>query len=188
MPHGELNSLDDSPRKRGGSGCKLLLEVATRDIFRRNGFRITGLSVNATPREISKQGDKLVLMQELGGGLEQSSLLGLEPAPSLDELRHALQRMRNPENRILDELFWFWPVNGGPASTDPALSALARGDVEAASTIWEANGRPSSVSVSEAHNLAVLHHALALDAETPDAHRNGTHSRRAEIDAHWSKA
>lgn len=189
MPHGDLHNPDDSTRKREGTGSKLLLEIATRDVFRRNAFRITGLSVNATAREISKQGDKLVLMQELGGGLEQqSSLLGLEPTPSLDELRHALQRMRNPENRILDEFFWFWPENGGPASTDPALCALARGDAESAMSIWEDMDRPPSVGFSDLHNLAVLRHALALDAEAFETHRNVTYSRREEIDEHWRNA
>lgn len=189
MPQGDLDSLDDSPRKRGGTVCKLLLEVATRDIFRRNTFRITGLSVNATPREISKQGDKLVLMQELGGGgFENIALLGRVPAPTPDELRHALQRMRNAENRILDELFWFWPENGGKTATDPALTALARGDTEGARAIWGADGRLSATNVRAAHNLAILHHVLALDAEAPDAHRNSARPRRKEIDEHWRQA
>ena len=189
MPHGDLNSLEESPRKRGGTGCKLLLEMATRDVFRRNAFRLTGLSVNATPREISKQGDKLVLMQELGGGgFENNLLLGRVPAPTPDELRHALQRMQNPENRILDELFWFWPENGGPTATDPALSALARGDTKGASAIWGADGHPSAANVGAAHNLAILHHVLALDAEAPDAYRKGARPRRIEIDDHWRQA
>ena len=189
MPQGDLHSSDNSPRKRGAAECKPLLEVATRDVFRRNAFRITGLSVNATPREISKQGDKLVLMQELGGGgFANNAPLGRVPAPTPDELRHALQRMRNPENRILDELFWFWPENGGQTAADPALTALSRGDTEMAKAIWGSEGHPSPTNVGAAHNLAILHHVLALDAEASDAHSNGARPRRTEIDNHWKQA
>ena len=51
MPHGDQNSLDDSPRKRGSTGCKLLLEVATRDVFHRNAFRIA----NAIAIELNRK-------------------------------------------------------------------------------------------------------------------------------------
>jgi hypothetical protein len=187
MSGNDRNSLDDPPRKRSGAGGDLLLELATMDLFRRNAFRLTGLPVDATLREISKQGDKLILMQELGSTLDDA-LMKRKPAPSLDELRHALQRIRDPENRILDELFWFWPADREATAVDPAITALARGDIEEARELWGANARASTMEVREVHNLAILHHVLALDAEAPDAHTAGSRPSRAEIDAHWGKA
>ncbi len=189
MPTGHLNSLDHSPRPRGGLGCKILLEIATKEVFHRNAFRITGLSVRATPREISKHGDKLILMQELGGDrIENTAALSRVPAPTLDELRHALQRLKNPENRILDEMFWFWPETGGKPSADSALLALSRGDVEDARKIWAANDRQAASDLGAVHNLAILHHVLALDSKATDADADGSHARQSKATDHFRKA
>lgn len=189
MPTGRLNSLDHSPRPRGGLGCKVLLELATKDIFRRNAFRITGLSVNATAREISKHGDKLILMQELGGeSFEAAAVLSRVPAPTIDELRQALQRLKNPENRILDEIFWFWPETGGTPSANSALLALSRGNIDDARKIWAANDQQATSDLDAVHNLAILHHVLALDSEATSVDAHGSQARQSKASDHWRKA
>jgi hypothetical protein len=55
-----------SSRQRGSSECKTLIDAATKDLFRKNAFRITGLSVDATTREVARHADKLKMLAELG--------------------------------------------------------------------------------------------------------------------------
>ena len=189
MPGRNNNSNGTLSDQHNGPECKPLFEIATKEIYRKNAFRVTGLSVDATPREIGKQGDKLKLMQELGGGsFEASSLLPTLPTPTLDDLRNALQRIKNPENRLLDELFWFWPERGVQLSADPAIQALSRGDMDGAKNIWSAKDLTAQDGICAAHNLAILHHVLALDSEHSSPGQKRSRGHRAENDAHWSDA
>src|SRR5262249_6336905 len=71
---------------------------------------------------------------------------------------------RDPETRLLDELFWFWPQSSGLSAPDPALDALAGGNVEQARQIWQQRAQTPDGSVAR-HNLAVLAHVLALACE-----------------------
>jgi hypothetical protein len=62
---GEKDS-ERSSRQRGSSECKPLIDAATKDLFRKNAFRITGLSVDASPREIARHANELTLRVGLG--------------------------------------------------------------------------------------------------------------------------
>src|SRR5207237_3361496 len=100
---------------------------------------------------------------KLGGGVEQPrGPLALVPAPDVDAVRHAIERLRDPETRLVDEFFWFWPETSATETPDEALTALDRGDVAAARKRWQAAAPGAGVAV---HNLAVLAHLLALDLE-----------------------
>ncbi len=68
-----MSANDDSETKHGtrqsaSASCRPLLEAATPELFRANAFRITGLAVDATTREITKHADRLKIMEELGQG------------------------------------------------------------------------------------------------------------------------
>ena len=125
-------------------GFDLLLEAGRAAVYRRNAFRITQLAVDATPREITRQTEKLRLLEKLGGGARAAGGLGLDPPPDQDAVREALQRLRDPERRLVDELFWFWPQALGQATSDPALQALERGDVAGAARQWLTRERDGS--------------------------------------------
>ena len=84
------------------------------------------------------------------------------PAPRLEDVRTAVERLRDPEARLIHELFWYWPLVEGGGARDPALAALNRGDGDDARRVW-LQGADASVGCIARHNLAVLAHASVLD-------------------------
>ncbi|MDP2954858.1 MAG: hypothetical protein Q8N53_00440, partial [Longimicrobiales bacterium] len=164
----------------------LLLEFASPELYRRNAFRVTGLSVDAATRDLDKESEKLRMLEKFGGGAPRSGgPLPLEPPPGAAELREAVQRLHDPEGRLVDELFWFWPEELGATRTDAALSALGRGDVPGAERAWKEREREGTVASISTHNLAVLAHASALDLELAGAD-GGT--RAADRDRLWHES
>ena len=80
-------------------------------------------------------------------------------------LRAALQRLRDPEKHLIDELFWFWPPESDDAE-DPGQMALRSGDCEAATAAWIAAQQDGASKAAIAlHNLAVLALVGVLDSE-----------------------
>src|SRR5262245_31982328 len=113
--------------------AEVLLRALKPDLYRVNAFRMARLPATASQRDIARRLEMLTMQARLGGSVEQPrGLLGLQPASDVDAVRHAIERLRDPETRLLDEFFWFWPENAVPDSPDEALAALNRGDVAAA--------------------------------------------------------
>jgi len=132
--------------------------------YRRNAFRLTGLSIDTGARDITRLGERLVMLHRLNGGTPAQGGFPGDPPPALDGIQEALQRLRDPEQRILDEFFWFWPVHDDGARSDQALSALAAGDADAAIAVWEQTLASPRTRGSAIHNLAVIEHLRALEA------------------------
>jgi hypothetical protein len=141
-----------------------LLEVSNPDLFLKNAFRVTWLKTTASNREITRHADQLKMQAELGtGGSSASSIFALDPPPSVDQVREAMNKLKDPKLRLVDEFFWYWPENLGHPNSDEALAAVERGDDEAARTLWERwESEPSRMMVAK-HNLAVMYHMLAID-------------------------
>jgi hypothetical protein len=170
--------------------CKSLLDASTPELFRNNAFRITGLPVDATTREITKHADKLKMMEELGQGKSvHTGALALKTPPTVDQIREAIQRLKDPELRIIDEFFWFWPRQFGKSSSDPAIKALEGGDADAALEIWKALETSPSDGFIAMHNVAVLRHLLALEWENHYA-KTGEFAdkNRQKIEKLWRSA
>jgi hypothetical protein len=165
--------------------CEILIQAATPDIYRINAFRISGLNVNATTREISTQVQKNQMMEKYGEKMDNhKSPFPIEPAPDIDKLRQALHRLRDPETRIIDEFFWFWPHSLDTAVKDHALDVLSTNDIKAAESLWinyEATLTESNVS---RHNLAILSHLLVLDIELSG--KSLTKDEISSRDKYWS--
>jgi hypothetical protein len=142
----------------------LILSAVGPDLYRVNAFRVAQLPVSATLRDVTRRLERIKMEAKLGSvARAPSGPLPLKPAPDLEVVRQSVERLHDPEQRLLDELFWFWPEQWG--ADDPALAALARGDLATARKTWqEAVKRVPPGAVSQ-HNLAVLAHALALDLE-----------------------
>ena len=170
--------------------CRQMLDVATPEMFRINAFRITGLPVDATTREITKHADKLKMMEELGEGKSvHTGALALKTPPTVDQIREAIQRLKDPELRIIDEFFWFWPRQFGKSSSDPAFKALESGDADAALEIWKALETSSSDGFIAMHNVAVLRHLLALEWENHYAKTGEfTEANRRKTEKMWRAA
>lgn len=170
--------------------CQPLLDLSTPSLFRRNAFRILGLATDAGTKEVLRQTDKLLKMAEFSGtdGLQQAHGFALLPDPSLDELREAVQRLKEPEQRLLDEFFWFWP-SCPKASEDPAMQSLLGGDADAALQQWAEQEVPDSAnSFIARHNIAVLFHLTALDWSLHDLEHGVDADREAKMVQYWHEA
>jgi hypothetical protein len=179
----------------------LLLNAAVPEIFCTNAFRITGLPVDATARDISRQADRLKMiqrfgggmghlkmMENLGGGIRQSGwLLPLDPPSDDDAIRDSLQRLRDPERRFIDEFFWFWPQNPGQSDGDEALTVLGRGEIEGAANIWTRQAAQQADDSISAHNLAVLSYTLALDKELLAQTRPLSDEEQKVLESRWEQ-
>jgi hypothetical protein len=142
------------------SECMPLIEACTLNLYERNIFRITGLPVDATAKEVARQAQKLQMMEEMGGALTPAAF-PLNPPPSTQQIRQALARMKEPEHRLVDEFFWYWPETFGESRSDPAIEALLAGEGQKAINIWV--DRENEGSVTAIHNLAVMFHMFAVD-------------------------
>ena len=142
-----------------------LLDAAGIGLFRANAFRVVGLSADARESEIRKQADKLQFVARHGGGTASTvGPLPLDPPPVDEMVGEAIQRLRDPERRFIDEFFWFWP-EAALGKKDPALVALTNHDIELAIRIWTEEAAATEDYGRSAHNLAVMFHTLALDIE-----------------------
>jgi len=150
--------------QRTSAECLPLLDAANLNIYRENLFRITGLPVDATAKEIARHADKLKQMEELGYGEQaNTAAFALDPPPTVDQIREAMQRLKEPERRLIDEFFWFWPRTFGESANDPAIQALCEGDMEKAYEIWETEESKPARGFIANHNIAVMLHLVALD-------------------------
>ncbi|MGO4884399.1 MAG: hypothetical protein ACLP59_26795 [Bryobacteraceae bacterium] len=163
---------------------EILLAAAKPDLFRTNAFRVTGLPVDATARDIAKQAEKLRMAEKFGGLTPAPSPLALSPAPDGDMIRGAVDRLRDPERRLVDEFFWFWPHQLGEGRRDPALTSLAQGRTQEAMNFWMHQENHNSVSNVSMHNLAVLSHVSVLDLET----QAGAKPDTALLGQYWNAA
>ncbi len=153
---------------RDANECKALLDACTPHLYIHNAFRISGIPIDASTRDIKRRIDDLKAAAEMGDlKNELIHAFALDPMPSLDQIREAAQKLQNPEQRIIDEFFWFWPQESGKNDNDSALRALRNCDYGSALKIWSdalSENHPPTCTVAK-HNLAVMFHIKALDAE-----------------------
>ena len=174
---------------RKSDDCQPLLAASHLNLYRENTFRITGLSIDASEREIQKQARKLKMLEELGQA-EGASVhaYSIKPAPTADQIRGAMQRLKEPEHRLIDEFFWFWPKEIGKSDQDSAIQALHRGDATAAHELWTNEAADPKSGAVAIHNLAVLYHLVALDWTLEDLKSTVDPEREAKIEQYWRKA
>ena len=165
-----------------------LFEIAVPELYEQNAFRVLGLPVDASLRDVRRKQKKLERTRKLGiNSNHRGGFLPLTPAPGEDETRKAMHRVQDPIARFLDEFFWFWPRKAG-AKDDDVLGLLRRKRVQDAHKLWlRYEGRSSNDKVST-HNLAVLYHLSALDSEQRLLRENlaeGDHKTRVGC---WQRA
>lgn len=166
--------------------CPQLMEVAHLRLYRENPFRVAGLGTTATNKEIGRQAEKLKQYEELGYGQSaNTTAFALVPPPTTDEIREAMQRLKEPEKRIIDEFFWFWPLEGPAGSGDAGLAAIQGGDVAGALELWvQEEGDPVRGSIA-AHNVAITQHLYALD-RTLEQIAGG--QAEEDLESYWQNA
>ncbi|WP_152363695.1 hypothetical protein [Microlunatus speluncae] len=130
----------------------LLREVATPELYRNNAFRLSGLPTEASARDIRRRTDEIRAAERLGAPLAgRPGLLAPDPEPEPQAVLDAMQHLRDPVRRVIEELFWFWPDAGDRPPLDP----------EQAARHWL--DRAKAGDDLAWHNLAVLTHARCLD-------------------------
>jgi hypothetical protein len=144
--------------------CPELLEAGNIDLYCRNAFRITGLAVNASQKTIAKHAERLKLMEELGRGqIANTPSFNLNPSPSVDRIREAIQRLKDPGLRIIDEFFWFWSEGYAEGREDAAIQAILQGASEQAYELWAQREDDPGAGHVASHNIAVMFQMIALD-------------------------
>lgn len=167
-------------------GSKDFIGLARMDLYRKNAFRVTELPVDVALSEIERQTSEVKIMERLGCNLHHSNgPLPLEPAPDTEAILEGLCRIQEPEQRMIDEFFWFWPLEH--SRTDRGLDALAKGDAGRACEIWRERSF-SDGDIISVHNLAVLFHTMALDLEHFFYSGVLVEEQRQIRDNHWQEA
>jgi hypothetical protein len=175
--------------RKASRECQPLIQSSHINIYRENTFRITGLPVDASEKEFKKHADKLKMMEELGYGQGANpAAFALDPPPSVDQIREAMQRLKEPEHRLVDEFFWFWPQEFGKSSHDPAIQAILSGDSGTAYDIWTRLETSPDHDYIACHNIAVMFHLIALDWTLYHISSEVDEEREGKIKGYWKKS
>jgi hypothetical protein len=176
------------PESEFAGSCATLLEAAHPEIYRRNAFRITGLPVDVSSRDIARHEQKLEMMRKYNS-VEWSSKapLPLNPPPDEYTTKEAVQRLNDPEKRLIDEFFWFWPIQQHQRGTDDAIALLTAGDIQGAAAQW-LRMEQTSVGHRARHNLAILFHCVALDWEQVALRRKLNQNDLDKLCIYWREA
>jgi len=177
--------------ERNATALARLQELAGPELYWRNTFRITSLPTDATHRTIRAQQRR----EQLAGSVGAVSGAGggpgggpaLPQAPTPERLRAAFEELRDPQRRIVDELFWLWDTPDATCPCprelhqrhDEAVRAHARAldmelteewtdpdgrDVERAETLWAVAGRTWTELLGDGRMREHLRHRVhALD-------------------------
>ena len=167
----------------------ILLKAARPDLYRLNAFRVTEMPVDASPAEMARR-IRLIQSAAIVGISAQPGrgrALSMDHTLDPDSVADAVRSLDDPERRLIDELFWFWPHQLGNSRDDDALQALAAGDNARAAAIWQRQESYQSEASVSNHNQAVLYHATALDLEYASQKRSLSPEERAERDNAWAQ-
>jgi hypothetical protein len=163
------------------------MEACTLELYKKNIFRITGLPVDATTKEIARQAQKLQMQEEMGGVIAGSKpAFALQIDPTSEEIRAALSRMKEAQHRLVDEFFWYWPEKFGESKNDSAIQAMMSGDAQGAINIWRQRQKEGS-DVAK-HNMAVMFHMYAVDWSLYHVLYDIDASMEDQIKVYWRKA
>jgi hypothetical protein len=94
--------------------------MTTRDplaAWRGNPFFVLEVPTDATPAEVERAGQRLLALLALGSAAAETYQTPLGPATrDADRVRQALAALRDPQQRVLHELWANVGPAGGPAS------------------------------------------------------------------------
>ncbi len=147
---------------------ELILKIAKPDIYCDNAFQQLSLPVTASLRELQKRRQIIEIGLKTGASIPKGAFTTIVLKKIQDSyvLEETIQRLRNPEERLLDEIFWFWldPI----VSTglhDPVLDLLTNGKIAEALNFWSKRVAVDSQDGIALHNLAIFTHVQILENE-----------------------
>ena len=129
------------------------------DLIYHNPFRILGLSVSSTEREIVKHIGEMELYAQMGKPVEYNSdhYFEIRPVRTNDSIEEAKQKIEQPRNKLFYAMFWFWD-NSNNTIDEMAFAELNSGNAEKAIQFWtkEIEKGITNKNQSNQKNLAVL--------------------------------
>ena len=166
-----------------------LFEAATPEIYRQNAFRVLGLPVTADEQDIRKREKLLRMTKQLGvaAGREGRGYLPLNRPPDEEAIKRAVERLRDPEARLVDELFWFWSRDLGTVEDD-GLRSLRDGQCNRAFAAWLEQEKEGRSDRASRHNITVLYHFTALELEHKGAAGGLSLEKRKTRATCWRRA
>ena len=149
------------------SNCQNMTDVCNATVYATNPFHLLGLSPFANSRAVRRRKEDLESAAAMGASGwkdEFRHLLGNTQVPSQEMVAAAFRRIEDPQQRIVDEFFWLWPIDD---RDDEALEALLEGRKTVAETIWKEEEESGDIrrAVIAKHNVAVYNHFYAIDCE-----------------------
>lgn len=156
--------------------------------FTNNSYRVLEMPVTASLKELIKRGQLIEVAQTTGADIPDGKMkiLPIKDVLGDDDDNHAIRRLDSPDDRVLDILFWFWPIDTGKGGDDEPLKLLILGEVESAIDLWEKGVQEIKNPGICAHNLAVYYTISAIQLEG-NTIKNDTYSMD-QIDAMWRLA
>jgi len=105
------------------------------ELFENNPFRVLGIPITASVREIEKRATELETYASMGKTKTYDTDFNLKPVVrTLENITEARKKLQLDDEKFRHSLFWFWNHN---SVDELALDLLRDGDIEKAKTIWE---------------------------------------------------
>jgi len=143
------------------------------DIIYQNPFRVLGIPVTATDREIVKQIGDMAIYAEMGKPIEYDSdnFFSIKPDRTTESIQEAKQRIDQPKNKLFYAMFWFWE-NSNNTIDEMAFEELKNGNIEKTIEFWERETKNGITSQNKSNhkNLSVLR--LGLSAQNGKLNKN----------------
>jgi len=135
-----------------------------------NPFRVLGLPVDATDRQITKRVNELSTLYEFGKAKDFDTDFPFisKIHRSTAAIEKAARQIELPEQKLSHANFWFW---GGDSVDDLVYEVLKDGGVAKAITLWNKRIEVSGLSkktYSNYKNLALLNLVLSLKDVEPN--------------------
>jgi CheY-like chemotaxis protein len=156
-----IENNDDVEFKPRGDPYTPLFTIANCNLYQTNAFRVTGLQVTATARDTRRAHQELNRSKELGREWVPACFIRHIVDPSDDERETAFTQIDDPEQRLLQEFFWFW----ADGDADDAFAAVQANDQDRALKEWRRRNEAGDPEGVASHNLAVFNHLMALQCE-----------------------
>jgi hypothetical protein len=137
-------------------------------IINTNPFRVLGISITSSEREIQKQITKATRFAEVGKSVKfETDFLFLgELRRTKESISKASSAIEQPTNKLKHSLFWFWNANH---IDDAAIDNLSNENVDKAIDVWTKvvkEGDVSSKNFSCLSNLKTLYLGLSLQNDS----------------------
>ena len=144
--------------------------MPTINVIEDSPFRVLGLSVDATDRQIAKRVNELSTLYEFGKS--KSYVTDFPFISSLNRSSEAIVRAASqielPEQKLFHANFWFWSDN---SIDELVYDVLRDGNIERATSLWQRPPQDKGLTqktYSNYKNLALLNLIQSLQGTAPE--------------------